>query len=191
MFGSTSTVVREGIGGLRGEKLAAGDRLPCRPSRAQTGLRLPREWWPQYSGQVELRVIPGYQYTHFPRLQQRRFFSLEWQVDQRSDRMGYRLQGPALQCELQGILSEGICLGAIQVPADGQPIVLLNDRQTIGGYPKIGAALSLDTARLAQLRPGGRVRFRAISPEEAHNALHLAQARLHNMPLEPTGNRHG
>lgn len=191
MFGSSATVVREGIGGLRGEKLAAGDRLPCASRPAHPGRRLPRAWWPDYADEVTLRVIPGYQVADFPTLQQRRFFSLRWTVGQRSDRMGYRLEGPAITCERQGILSEGICLGAIQVPADGQPIVLLNDRQTIGGYPKIGAALSLDTARLAQLRPGGGVRFRAISPEEAHNALHLARARLHNAPLEATENRHG
>ena len=90
--------------------------------------------------------------------------------------MGYRLEGPAIACDIEGILSEGICFGAIQIPADGQPIVLLNDRQTIGGYPKIGAALSLDTAHLAQLTPGGRVHFAPISPHGAHNALHLARS---------------
>lgn len=194
VFGSTATVVREGIGGLRGEKLAAGDELPCPAPGHRELLRLPDAWQPRYGEQVELRVIPGYQYDHFTRLQQRRFFSLEWEVGQRSDRMGYRLEGPALTCDLQGILSEGICMGAIQVPADGQPIVLLNDRQTIGGYPKIGSALSLDTARLSQLRPGGRVRFQPITPESAHNALHLARARLAALPLEPApreGHPHG
>ena len=85
--------------------------------------------------------------------------------------MGYRLDGPAIDCDIEGILSEGICQGAIQIPADGQPIVLLNDRQTIGG-----SALSLDTARLAQLRPGGRVHFAPITPHGAHNALHLANS---------------
>lgn len=183
-FGSTATVVREGIGGLHGGKLLEGDQLPCARVGERPLLRLPDAWRPQYRDRVELRVMPGYQYRYFSRLQQRRFFCLEWQVGQRSDRMGYRLEGPSLACELEGILSEGICMGAIQVPADGQPIVLLNDRQTIGGYPKIGAALSLDTARLAQLRPGGSVSFRAISAEEAHNALHLARARLQRIPLE-------
>ena len=73
--------------------------------------------------------------------------------------------------------------GAVQVPADGQPIVLLNDRQTIGGYPKIGSALSLDTARLAQLTPGATVHFAPISPHGAHNALHLARSFSQRQPL--------
>ena len=81
-------------------------------------------------------------------------------------------------------MSEGICLGAIQIPADGQPIVLLNDRQTIGGYPKLGSALSLDAARLAQLRPGNTVHFAPISPHGAHNALHLAHDVINRQPLE-------
>jgi allophanate hydrolase subunit 2 len=85
---------------------------------------------------------------------------------------------------VDGILSEGICLGAIQVPADGQPIVLLNDRQTIGGYPKLGSVLSLDIGKLAQLLPGGTVRFEAISIEQAHNLLLLDQQRFANTLLE-------
>lgn len=173
-FGSTATVVREGVGGLNGGKLTTGDVLPC----AATGRRriryLPEEMQPHYHDTVTVRVIPGYQQASFPRLEQRRFFSSAYTVSERCDRMGYRLEGPAIHCDLEGILSEGICHGAIQVPADGQPIVLLNDRQTIGGYPKIGSALSLDTAPLAQLRPGGTVYFTPITPHAAHNALHLA-----------------
>ena len=72
-------------------------------------------------------------------------------------------------------MSEGICHGAIQIPPDGQPIVLLNDRQTIGGYPKIGSALSLDTARLSQLVPGSSVHFAPVTLRTAHRALDLAQ----------------
>ena len=120
--------------------------------------------------------MPGYQEQHFSRLQQRRFFSHTYTVSDRCDRMGYRLEGAAIDCDIEGILSEGICYGAIQVPADGQPIVLLNDRQTIGGYPKIGSALSLDAARLAQLTPGATVDFAPISVYAAHNALRLARS---------------
>jgi allophanate hydrolase subunit 2 len=116
-------------------------------------------------------------------LQQRRFFSHKYTVSERCDRMGYRLEGPAITCDIEGILSEGICFGAIQIPADGQPIVLLNDRQTIGGYPKIGSALSLDAAQLAQLTPGGSVHFAPISPHGAHNALHLARSFDQRQPL--------
>ncbi|MDH4039115.1 MAG: biotin-dependent carboxyltransferase family protein [Gammaproteobacteria bacterium] len=175
-FGSTATVVRENIGGLGGDKLKAGDSLPCAAVSGRRCYYLPPEHQPRYQDMVTLRVIPGYQQAHFSRLEQRRFFSHGYTVSERCDRMGYRLEGPAIACDIEGILSEGICLGAIQIPADGQPIVLLNDRQTIGGYPKIGSALSLDTARLAQLRPGGTVHFAPISPHGAHNALHLAHS---------------
>ena len=81
------------------------------------------------------------------------------------------------------MLSEGICLGAIQVPPDGQPIVLLNDRQTIGGYPKIGSALSLDAARLSQMVAGSSVHFAPITVRTAHRALDLAQRFLLQRPL--------
>ena len=106
-------------------------------------------------------------------------------VTDRADRMGYRLEGPAIECDIEGILSEGICLGAIQIPADGQPIVLLQDRQTIGGYPKLGAALSLDMGKLAQLMPGGRVRFEPVTPYAADNIFHLAHSLFHRFQPEP------
>jgi len=182
-FGSTATVMRENIGGLHGNKLQAGDELPCAAAHKRRRYYLPADRQPHYQNTVTVRVIPGYQQHHFARLQQRRFFSHAYTVSDRCDRMGYRLEGPAIACDIQGILSEGICFGAIQVPADGQPIVLLNDRQTIGGYPKIGSALSLDAARLAQLAPGGTVHFAPISPHGAHNALHLAQSFARRQPL--------
>jgi biotin-dependent carboxylase-like uncharacterized protein len=184
-FGSSATVVREQIGGLDGARLKAGDRLPLTPATAVEPLWLAPELRPRYHRRCTVRVIPGYQQKHFPRLEQRRFYASEYQVSERSDRMGYRLEGPGVACDIEGILSEGIAAGAIQVPADGQPIVLLNDRQTIGGYPKLGTALSLDSAALAQLRPGDRVNFTAISEHAAHNALHLAHAFEKSRRLEP------
>lgn len=183
-FGSTATVVREKIGGLRGDKLQAGDLLPCAATAKCRRLFLPGEWRPRYQDTVTVRVIPGYQQARFGRLQQRRFFSHRYTVSDRCDRMGYRLEGPAIECDIDGILSEGICAGAIQIPADGQPIVLLADRQTIGGYPKIGSALSLDTSRLAQMTPGGAVHFAPITPYGAHNALHLAASFRRRLPLK-------
>ncbi len=187
-FGSTATVVREGVGGIGGDKLSKGELLPCEPRTDHPLLQLANVCIPHYSDDIVVRVIPGYQHEHFPRLQQRRFYGGEYTVTDRADRMGYRLRGPIIDCDIEGILSEGICQGAIQIPADGQPIVLMNDRQTIGGYPKIGAALSLDTARLSQLTPGARVRFEPIDSFAANNALQLQHYRLDNLPLEPVGN---
>jgi allophanate hydrolase subunit 2 len=131
-----------------------------------------------YGDQVTLRVVPGYQQAAFSALQQWRFFNSEYQLTDRCDRMGFRLEGESVHSDLVGMLSEGICLGAIQIPADGQPIVLMNDRQTIGGYPKIGSLIAEDTPRLAQLSSGFRVNFESISIEQAHNIHCLAQARF-------------
>ena len=183
-FGSSATVIREGIGGLSGSKLDSGDVLPAAGTPEQQCLQMPADMATQYSTDITVRVIPGYQQHRFSRLQQRRFFSAEYSVSDRADRMGYRLEGPAIECEIEGILSEGICMGAIQVPADGQPIVLLQDRQTIGGYPKIGSALSMDTAKLAQLMPGSTVRFEPVTPYAADNTFHLAHSLFHRLQPE-------
>jgi biotin-dependent carboxylase-like uncharacterized protein len=175
-FGSTATVLREGIGGLDGGRLQRGDRLPLRDSSRVERRWLPPRHRPHYQHRATVRVVPGYQHRSFPKLEQERFFGSAYTVSDRSDRMGYRLEGPAVHSDLTGILSEGIAPGAIQLPPDGQPIVLLRDRQTIGGYPKIGTALSLDCAVLAQLRPGDTVTFTPIDERDALRALHMARA---------------
>ena len=176
-FGSTATVCREGVGGLHGGKLLAGDVLACGPNstnnEANKNLVLVEKSRPKYENEIILHTVPSYQQHHFSSYQQHLFFSNEYTVSKSFDRMGYRLEGQAITCDIEGILSEGICHGAVQIPADGQPIVLLNDRQTIGGYPKIGAVSSIDTAKLGQLKQGGKVRFEPISMEQAHNIFHL------------------
>ena len=107
----------------------------------------------------------------------------QYQLSDKIDLMGFRLQGQAIHSAIEGILSEGICHGAIQIPGDGQPIVLMNDRQTIGGYPKIGSVIALDTARLSQLMPGQEISFEQISLEHAHNINHLAKVRQQSIAL--------
>ena len=179
VFGSTATVVREGIGGLNGNKLEAGDSLPCGSYESNEDtqcLKLPKGYRPVYGRHAMLRVVPGYQQHDFSRYQQRRFFSNKYKISSRSDRMGCCLEGPEIRPNTDGILSEGICFGAIQVPPDGQPIILMNDRQTIGGYPKLGSVLSLDLGQLAQLKPGDTVYFDPITVDDAHNILHLADS---------------
>ncbi|GGD51473.1 biotin-dependent carboxyltransferase family protein [Lacimicrobium alkaliphilum] len=178
-FGSTSTVLRESIGGLRGGKLQQGDKLAVGQSAESARCRaLPESAIPDYGAMHPLRLITGYQYQDFTDTSRQRFFASEYKISPQADRMGYRLSGPAIPSGLNSMLSEGIALGAVQVPADGQPIVLLNDRQTIGGYPKLGSVLSLDCASLAQWGPGTRISFKPVSIELAHNLLHLHQARL-------------
>lgn len=174
-FGSVATVLREGIGGLDGQALKAGDTLAFASTKAHC-LLLPKRWRPKYFHTVTLRTIPSYQQHSFKHIQQRLFYSSEYTVSDRCDRMGYKVNGPAISSSLSTMLSEGICLGAVQIPPDGQPIILMQDRQTIGGYPKIGAVLSLDLAKLAQLPPRAKVHFKPITMNCAHNALHLAHS---------------
>lgn len=182
-FGSVSTVVREGIGGLNGNKLAAEDILPIHDVAAPKLCSLAKADRPNYPTSVELRVVLGYQHDQFSDLQKAIFFSRPYKVTAHYDRMGYRLEGDSIAPAIDGILSEGICQGAIQVPADGQPIVLINDRQTIGGYPKIGSVIGLDIFKLTQLMAGGEVRFTPISIEQAHNEIHLALHRRQTVML--------
>ncbi|WP_019027562.1 biotin-dependent carboxyltransferase family protein [Colwellia piezophila] len=186
-FGSTATVCRESIGGLTGDKLVLNDVLPCiailKSALKQELRMLATHQQPQYSNEVVLHTVLSYQQQHFSAIVKKLFFSSEYRVSKHWDRMGYRLQGPAIQSDLGGILSEGICYGAVQLPADGQPIVLLNDRQTIGGYSKIGAVISQDCAKLAQLRQGDKVRFEPISMSQAGNLFHLNLSRLQQTKL--------
>ncbi|PCI59844.1 MAG: allophanate hydrolase [Gammaproteobacteria bacterium] len=187
-FGSAATVCREKIGGLDGGKLNAGNVLAITavdPARINSSnVILVEKHRPTYSTDIVLRTILGYQQQNFSALAKQLFFNSEFTVSEHCDRMGYRLNGEKISANIEGILSEGICAGAIQIPADGQPIVLLNDRQTIGGYPKIGSVIALDTAKLAQLGQGAKISFAQISIEDAHNINHLAQCLFYNTQLQ-------
>jgi len=115
-----------------------------------------------------LEVIVGAQIGLFSGQSLFDAFNTEWALDSRADRMGMRLLGTPLQYQGPSLISEGIPLGGIQVPPDGQPIVLLNDRQTIGGYPRLGALTPLALARLAQCLPGEKLRLAPVVQEMAH-----------------------
>ena len=109
-------------------------------------------------------MVLGSQASHFAGRSLYSAFNQPWTVDNRADRMGIRLTGQHLHCTLGGIISEGIPLGAVQIPPDGQPIVLMNDRQTIGGYPRLGALTPMACALLAQCVPGTEVRLSPSVP---------------------------
>ncbi|MDR0278026.1 MAG: biotin-dependent carboxyltransferase family protein [Paucimonas sp.] len=163
VLGSCATVVREGLGGLEGagRALAKGDELRFEGlSKGRDGV--PQALRPQLEGEACLNLVMGAQLGEFSGQSLFEVFNSAWELDSRGDRMGIRLTGPVLRYQGQPMISEGIPLGAVQVPPDGQPIVLLNDRQTIGGYPRLGALTPLALARLAQCLPGERVRFRAV-----------------------------
>ena len=185
-FGSCATVMREHIGGLTGDKLNTNDQLACNKVTKQARLGLALDRQPQYAQdapEIKLRLVLGYQQALFNDVTKARLINNSYKVTDRSDRMGMRLEGPSVACPSEKMLSEGICFGAVQVPADGQPIVLLNDRQTIGGYPKLGSIIARDIARLAQLRPGSSVSFEVIDLYQAHTINTLAQLKFNATPL--------
>ncbi|ATJ82737.1 biotin-dependent carboxyltransferase family protein [Halomonas beimenensis] len=171
VLGSLSCVVREGLGGHdgQGRPLAEGDRLAVGPGakKGPRGKAVPVEERPDYDAVPRLALLPGAQVAEFEGASLHAAFGQAWTVDDRADRMGVRLLGPRLRCRLTSLISEGLGLGAVQVPPDGQPIALLNDRQTIGGYPRLGALTPLACARLAQCPPGREVRLAAVSAERA------------------------
>lgn len=171
VLGSVACVVREGLGGHdgNGSPLAEDDVLMVSKSggRRAEGQCAWRDVPPDYTAVPSLALIPGAQIAEFDGPSLYAAFHQPWRIDERADRMGVRLCGPVLHCRLDRMISEGLGLGAVQVPPDGQPIALLNDRQTIGGYPRLGALEPLACARLAQCMPGSEIRLRAVSAEEA------------------------
>lgn len=178
-LGSVATVMREKIGGLtgKGDKLQKGDILKFEPCSHHQARAVPRLAIPNY-GQTEIPVVLGYQYESFSTLERANFFSSDYRVSSNSDRMGYRLEGQVITSDLKGIISEGIAYGAIQVPKDGQPIVLLRDRQTIGGYPKIGCVTRYGGSILSQQKPGDVIQFTPITVDQAEQERHLQMSRL-------------
>ncbi|MCO7633413.1 biotin-dependent carboxyltransferase family protein [Pseudomonas guariconensis] len=168
VLGSCATVVREALGGIdgRGGALVKGQMLVF--GEASPALReVPEALRPAHEAKPVLDLVMGAQIGAFSGTSLFEAFNSDWTLDSRADRMGIRLLGPRLVYQGAPMISEGIPLGAVQVPPDGQPIVLLNDRQTIGGYPRLGALTPLALAQLAQCLPGAVVRFRAVVQEQA------------------------
>lgn len=185
-FGSHTVVVREKLEG-RGP-IKAGDKLvPREPQRKVPSREVPAHQRSDFSSEVVIGLIPGYQYTQFQRSDILRLTTSSYTVSDQSDRMGFRLQGKALDCPPPGIISEGIAHGSVQIPGDGQPIVLLSDGQTIGGYPKPGVVPTLDCSRLAQQLPSGRVRFELCDLATAQNQRRLFELHYQNTRWRQNG----
>ena len=186
VLGSRSTCLTAGFGGLEGRALRAGDRIGFRAARTflpGMSLRAARYDMPR---ETALRVIPGPQSDSFSEKGKRSFFSGTYQITPESNRMGYRTKGPVIEfAEGKGpnIISDGIAPGAIQVPG-GQPIILMADRQTVGGYAKIGHVISADLPIIAQLRPGDSISFRETDVDTAQTILRDTARRLRNLEVE-------
>jgi antagonist of KipI len=176
VLGSRSTYLRAKTGGLNGRKLAPGDVLNVGDSKVSTGVPfagrgLPRGLIPRYESEAEVRVILGPQDELFGQESIEVFLSSVYEVTPQSDRMGYRLQGPPIKHKEQAeLISDGIPPGAVQVPENGQPIIMLADRQATGGYAKIATVISVDIDKIAQLKPGDKIKFVKTTPEEAKEA---------------------
>ncbi len=182
-LGSRSTDLRNRLGGLQGRALKRGDLLAIglqpqgTPGWPITGECCWAPWSvrdPLGPSQFPARVhfVPGRHWEQFSGDSRRQFVAQPYRVSAQSDRMGYRLQGPRVQLETAGDrLSEPVAWGSIQVPPDGQPIVLLADRQTMGGYPCIGEVSAVDLALFAQMKPGDEILFDAISHSQSEQML--------------------
>ena len=173
--GSASTSLREKVGYNNGRILDKQCLLPYKVSSNNSPhlQATPFTYIPDYRSELILKVIPGYQYSRFSEDQIRRFFTQEYTISKRVNRMGYRLEGNPIASSINHLYSEGIAYGAIQIPPDGQPIVLLKDRQTIGGYPKLGSVSQLDCFRLSQRQPNQVVRFALGDIQQLRRDLQL------------------
>lgn len=196
VMGSRSTNLRCGIGGYKGRALMAGDTIGLRdPENGKKDLSW--RWVPQRRlispedpDVTVVRVIPGPQADMFTEEGIRTFYSGTYVITANSDRMGYRLAGPAVESRAgYDILSDGIVNGSIQISGTGQPIVMMADRQTTGGYAKIASLINVDIPLFAQLRPGQEVRFEKCSVQEAQALMRRADAawRQHCLRLEQDG----
>lgn len=169
VMGSRSTNLKCRVGGIEGRPLKAGDIFET--GQAAAGYEEIKDRAVKaaiYSDEITVRVIGGPQEEYFTENGRKTFYGNVYTISDQSDRMGYRMKGPAVESSNgTDIISDGIPLGAVQIPADGEPIVLLADRQTTGGYAKIAVVCSFDIPLLVQGKPGDRVRFQKISAEEA------------------------
>ena len=170
--GSFSTTLKENIGKKleRGEVLET-EALALNNRKQEFRFRTIKHFIPDYNKPLVLRLLLSYQENYFTKEEKEKFFSSEYEVTLQSDRMGFKLKGQAITPTKGGIISEGIAFGSVQIPKDGQPIVLLKERQTIGGYPKIGTILPVDCFSLAQISIGSKISFKPIDIEESEETM--------------------
>ncbi|MFC5473112.1 biotin-dependent carboxyltransferase family protein [Paraherbaspirillum soli] len=192
-LGSRATDLQAGFGGYAGRALLEGDRLAVGAlpdpaavvhSAPSFGVRAP-DWYDAGDAEpMSIRVIPGPEYDLFTAAAQRAFWRHSWTLTPQSNRMGFRLAGPELNLKKnQDLLSHGVLPGVIQVPPAGQPIVLMADAQTTGGYPKIGVVINADLAKLAQLRFNRTLQFVECDIVQAREALNLEALYLEQIEM--------
>ncbi|PYO04965.1 MAG: KipI antagonist [Candidatus Rokuibacteriota bacterium] len=179
VLGSRSTYLRGRVGGVEGRALRKSDELRLFPSGPVKPRHVEPRAIPDYTGEPTVRAVLGPQADRFTAEGLEALFGGRYEVLPQSDRMGSRLRGPRIaHARGHDIVSDGIALGSIQVPGDGQPIVLLVDRQSTGGYTKAATICSSDIWRVGQARPGQSLRFHQIGVDEAHRMLREADRAL-------------
>ena len=180
VFGSLSVHQRSAIGSPYPRALLAGDTLDTGDAgawEAECSISPPSR------PQGPLRVVLGPQDDHFDEEAVATFLTAEWKISATSDRMGYRLEGPKLaHARSANIISDGIAFGSVQIPGNGQPLLLLADRGTTGGYPKMATIITADLGRLAQIPVGSLLRFTAVSIGEAQAEARAHAARIAALP---------
>ncbi len=182
-LGSLSTYARGSLGGFEGRALREGDLVPLALSEAgaRAELELPR---PLTGGRDQtIRVVLGPQHDHFTRQSVAAFLAADYTVSASADRMGIRLDGPSLRHNHKGydIVSDAVATGAIQVPGTGQPIILLADHQTTGGYPKIATIISADLPIVGRRVPGDPIRFTTVNQQQAEQIRRAQEAELQEL----------
>lgn len=186
IMGSKSTYVRGKFGGFQGRPLQEGDEISVaiskQPMQKFLGRKVPIEYRSQFSNQIDLRVVMGPQEESFTQEGIRTFLNSTYQVTHEADRMGYRLDGPKIEHKKgPDIISDGIAFGSVQVPGHGLPIVMMADRQTTGGYTKIATVITPDLNKLAQAKPGDKVRFQPVSLEKAHRLYREYEEKINKL----------
>lgn len=171
IMNSKATFLKGKVGGLEGRKLAKEDELPLgNKIIPDSGSYLPIKFNPEYKNDDTIRVVLGPQDDYFSKEAIDTFLNSEYKITSEADRMGYRLDGEKIEhIEGADIISDGIVFGSVQVPGHGSPIIMMADRQTTGGYTKIATVITPDLSKLAQMKPGGKVKFERVSIEEAQN----------------------
>lgn len=172
-LGSASTHVLTGLGGLHGRSLRKGDSLTVGQTVLLSAPKaLNAKILPIIRPRQTLRVTSGPQAEWFPESARAAFYTRAYRVTEESNRMGLRLDGPPVECGLRcQMITEAVSLGAIQIPAGGQPIILFVEQQTTGGYPKIANVIAADLSSVGQLRPRDEVRFKLVTPALAHQLI--------------------
>ncbi len=187
VMGSRSTYLRGGIGGFMGRSLKSGDVVPVgeKPAGKIQIREYPEENLPVYFSHQTVRIIPGPEVKRFWPGGIRNFLTDRYQISAHSDRMGYRLEGSAIPAESGNydVISAGISAGTIQVTGNGQPVILMADRQTTGGYARIANVISVDLPLVAQMKPGDTLNFREVSLDAAQKLWIASRKSLESFAL--------